>query len=52
MVLARGRGAASGGPWSEFAGAGRYSDSLLCHVALFDTDWMAMITEIHYWTAH
>lgn len=31
----------------SFAGAGRDSGGLVCHVALFGTDWTAMITEIH-----
>jgi [ribosomal protein S5]-alanine N-acetyltransferase len=35
----------------SFAGAERDSGRLVCHVALFGTDWTAMITEIHYWTA-
>jgi RimJ/RimL family protein N-acetyltransferase len=34
-----------------FAGAERDGGRLACHVALFGTDWAAMITEIHYWTA-
>jgi len=34
-----------------FAGAERATGRLACHVALFGTDWSAMITEIHYWTA-
>jgi RimJ/RimL family protein N-acetyltransferase len=34
-----------------FAGAARDGGKLVCHVALFSTDWTAMITEIHYWTA-
>jgi RimJ/RimL family protein N-acetyltransferase len=33
------------------AGAERDTGRLACHVALFGTDWAAMITEIHYWTA-
>jgi RimJ/RimL family protein N-acetyltransferase len=33
------------------AGAERDTGRLACHVALFGTDWTAMITEIHYWTA-
>lgn len=35
----------------SFAGAGRDDGRLVCHVALYHTDWTAMITEIHYWTA-
>lgn len=31
--------------------AGHTRDRLVCHVALFGTDWTTMITEIHYWTA-
>jgi ribosomal-protein-alanine N-acetyltransferase len=34
-----------------FAGADRDTGRLACHVALFGTDWAAMIAEIHYWTA-
>jgi ribosomal-protein-alanine N-acetyltransferase len=34
-----------------FAGAERDTGRLACHVALFGTDWAAMIAEIHYWTA-
>ena len=34
-----------------FAGAERDTGRLACHVALFGTDWSAMITEIQYWTA-
>ena len=35
----------------SFAGAEHDTGRLACHVALFGTDWDAMITEIHYWTA-
>lgn len=34
----------------SFAGEERDCARLSCHVALFGTDWTAMITEIHYWT--
>ncbi|MBB4742588.1 RimJ/RimL family protein N-acetyltransferase [Actinoplanes octamycinicus] len=33
------------------AGVARENGRLACHVGLFDTDWSAMTTEIHYWTA-
>jgi RimJ/RimL family protein N-acetyltransferase len=35
----------------SFAGTEREGGRLVCHVALFGTDWTAMITEIHYWAA-
>jgi [ribosomal protein S5]-alanine N-acetyltransferase len=35
----------------SFAGAPPDGARLVCQVALFGTDWTAMITEIHYWTA-
>ena len=35
----------------SIAGSGRDGGRILCHVALFGTDWSAMIAEIHYWTA-
>jgi ribosomal-protein-alanine N-acetyltransferase len=35
----------------SFAGIERAGGRLVCHVALYATDWTAMVTEIHYWTA-
>ncbi|BCJ48093.1 acetyltransferase [Actinoplanes ianthinogenes] len=34
-----------------WAGVSREHGRLACHVGLFSTDWSAMTTEIHYWTA-
>jgi ribosomal-protein-alanine N-acetyltransferase len=39
------------GKTASFAVAPRDGGRLVGHVALFGTDWTAMLTEIHYWTA-
>jgi RimJ/RimL family protein N-acetyltransferase len=40
-----------GGQAASFAVQPRAGGRLVGHVALFGTDWTAMVTEIHYWTA-